>query len=506
MSHRLPNELWLEVFQDLPQNLFKKSYLKCVSLTCRTFHVVSRPLLFANFDWHPYVLFNDGVRLPLPEKFELAIQRLEFWSSDAIAPLVRSCDIMPWRGYDTSASDAPYFLRDEFFRRLPCFTGLQRVFAYRLHFTQQGLISLCRSPVLAFLYIDTCYFAQGEEIFPNGLELKVSTFVFRHRNENLPRGFVNHWMQLLHRNHLRELDVDPCRGFFGNNVVEETINGAGTGRFVMRKIDELPSFPHVYKLTLSMLLHSAMSYSDLAVLSQFPGVWAFSIDGRTLREDGPLPRLQAPQTLPVLAEYSGPYHALQLLLPRATLTHLTISTCHIDDLIKELKGIHTLDNITSLDATFYDSMDHVTLNALCGFFPRLAELHIRISFHLLEEDNFEYDISPKPVRFFKMVAESAALPPTLERLAMSWVYRSDYFLEVEMVNPLPRFAYLRDTLVARCPALTSLWLDGYNFLFRWRKFATKVIENSARNIYDTEALRNDSDSADFWKSNEWEVY
>ncbi|KAJ7135763.1 hypothetical protein C8R44DRAFT_976568 [Mycena epipterygia] len=480
MSYRrVPNELWLEVFH----NLFKE-HLKNVSLTCRTFHRVSHHLLLANFDWF---LSSSS------ETLEASMERLGFWCSDEIAPLVRSCRITTL-GPRSSHSDSPYIVRrDEFFKRLPCFTGLQRIAAYRLQFTQQGLINLCGLPVLASLYIHACYFPQAEEILPNGLELKVSTFVFRNFNQKIPRGFVNHWTQLLHPNHLRELDVDP-RGFFGNSADEETTND--TEKFLERQIDNLPSFPHVHKLKISTL-HSTMSY-NLAILSKFPGVRVFSVDGWSLRDDASGPRVQTPQILPVLAEYTGPYRALHIFLPRVTLTRLTISGCDIDDLITELKAIRPLDDITSLNVTFYDSMDHVTLNAMCGFFPRLAELYIHISFHLSEENNFEDDMNPEPAWFFNMVAESVTFPPTLERLAMSWVYRSDYIMEFERANPLPRFAYLRDALVARCPALTSLWLDGYNFLFRWRKFATKVIENTADNIYNTEIMRNDSDSVDFW--------
>ncbi len=33
----------------------------------------------------------------------------------------------------------------------------------------------------------------------------------------------------------------------------------------------------------------------------------------------------------------------------------------------------------------------------------------------------------------------------------------------------PQFAQVRDVLVAQCPALEALWLDGDSFLFRWQK-------------------------------------
>ncbi|KAF8214356.1 hypothetical protein K438DRAFT_1563969, partial [Mycena galopus ATCC 62051] len=83
----VPDDVWLEIFHRLPRET-----LKNLSLTYPTFRRLSRPILFANFHFHPYAL---GVyyRLPPAGKFEECLACLNFWSSDQIAPLVRSCNI-----------------------------------------------------------------------------------------------------------------------------------------------------------------------------------------------------------------------------------------------------------------------------------------------------------------------------------------------------------------------------------------------------------------------------
>ncbi|KAJ7445847.1 hypothetical protein FB451DRAFT_1376026, partial [Mycena latifolia] len=40
---------------------------------------------------------------------------------------------------------------------------------------------------------------------------------------------------------------------------------------------------------------------------------------------------------------------------------------------------------------------------------------------------------------------------------------------------LPDFGALRDALVARCPALGSLWFDGDDFVYRWCKDVNGIV-------------------------------
>ncbi|KAJ7124641.1 hypothetical protein C8R43DRAFT_958694 [Mycena crocata] len=63
----------------------------------RTFYSISRHLLFDRFLFHPYTVnITDALLLPEPQKLELSLDRLNFWCSEDVAPLVRSCIINPW--------------------------------------------------------------------------------------------------------------------------------------------------------------------------------------------------------------------------------------------------------------------------------------------------------------------------------------------------------------------------------------------------------------------------
>ncbi|KAJ7135799.1 hypothetical protein C8R44DRAFT_729354 [Mycena epipterygia] len=232
MSDRLPTELWLEVFHNLPQR-YPKGRLKRLSLACRTFHRTARHL-FADFDFHPYTsvgLGYDHLRLPSPEKIDSTLERLNFWCSDEIATLVRSCENDPWQRGTSFHSDSPCILLDEFFERLPCFTGLQRIHATQAHFTQAGLINLCRR---------YCYVVGQERILTHGLELRVSTFSITHLDDEDDESWLwgGHWSELLSPYHLRQLELYPCKAFFGKIGDQEPTDG------LFRPIDGIPSFPH----------------------------------------------------------------------------------------------------------------------------------------------------------------------------------------------------------------------------------------------------------------------
>ncbi|KAJ7766104.1 hypothetical protein B0H16DRAFT_1226276, partial [Mycena metata] len=78
-------ELWREVFCYLPREA-----LKAVSLTRHAFLAISRPLLFADFHFELGVRLGESSRT-FAENEARSLARLAFWSSNDIAPLVRSC-------------------------------------------------------------------------------------------------------------------------------------------------------------------------------------------------------------------------------------------------------------------------------------------------------------------------------------------------------------------------------------------------------------------------------
>ncbi|KAJ6546755.1 hypothetical protein DFH09DRAFT_1506527 [Mycena vulgaris] len=443
---QVPDELWVEVFKYLP-----KTCLRDVSSTYRTFSRISRPLVFSDFDFHPYAVgAGDRRLLPSATEVKRSFERLNFWCSPEIAPLVRSCKITAWVWYPRTFSDTetPYILLAAFFDRLSCFARLQTLYALCIDFTQIGVVGLCRLPVLTRLHIVNCIVAARERANTTALSLKVSSFILEREREG-----VDHWITLLDPDYLREMDVELSSHVFARTVANRS------------------PFPHVHKL-------SAIMDNSL-----------------TMRWGGADPTVHISGLLPALTEYTGPCNTLCLFLPRETLTHLVTPRCLPADFLRQLEGIGTPHNIPSLDLTF-DDFDRAALDKLCRFFPRLTDLQITIIFGG-EDSAIDDGANPKPTTFCHALATSPALPPTLKNLAISWYYEG----EDQNIPPVDEsdFAPLRDALVARCPALTSLRFDGHKFLFRWRKGLDGTVnEATAGDYVNTGSMQ--EDIAAFWST------
>jgi hypothetical protein len=172
-------------WKNIPE--YDKSTFQQFSLTCRNFCRISRPFVFAELSFTVYRLGGNGaVLLPCRSKVGLLLERINFLSSTNIAPFVRFCDIGAVRLWQSGtkwsfSTDSSYILLDALFERLVCFTGLQRLNAHQIHFTQARLDVLCRLP-LSELAIIWCTVAPGERIVPSPQALRVSRFRLVHDN------------------------------------------------------------------------------------------------------------------------------------------------------------------------------------------------------------------------------------------------------------------------------------------------------------------------------------
>ncbi|KAJ7921514.1 hypothetical protein B0H13DRAFT_2318410 [Mycena leptocephala] len=168
---RVPNELWGEVLQNVDE--YDKSTFKSFSLTCRAFCGISRPRLFSDIRFTPYAIGRTcPALLPSPSEVDRRIERLDFLCSGEIAPLVRSCHISayepPYGSNESSFStDTPYILLDALFERLVRFTGLRRLSAFRIPFTQARVDILFRLPHLSYLDVNSCTVTPGGHIQPS---------------------------------------------------------------------------------------------------------------------------------------------------------------------------------------------------------------------------------------------------------------------------------------------------------------------------------------------------
>ncbi|KAJ7644702.1 hypothetical protein FB45DRAFT_1116382 [Roridomyces roridus] len=496
-SHeRVPNEVWLEVFELLPRDS-----LKHVHATHRMFRSTCRPLLFSHLVFHPYFRdidplgLGDRLILPDPEVVQRALERLAFWSSDHIAPLVRQCtiDLLGARLHTTAAdsvlpepTESPHTLMVSFMDRLAKFTGLKKLRAHQALFTQAGIANLCQLPLLREVVTERCDIVPGEIIDTTSLQLRTAKLLHRADVDAEEDEMGTIWLSIVDREHLHELEL-----------TRSSLSGAGY------TISEGPAFPNVHDLRFSINL-STMN-RNLTTLSKFPAVRKVCLSGWGDFEyestDAPLQRV--PDLLPLLQEYSGSCAPLHMFLPRPTLTCLSIHWCKPDELSSQLREEYT--PITSLDAGL-SNLDQQTLDTISTFLPELTELRLQI-FYDLEDDDVEDGFNAKATNFFSTFANTPAphLPPNLRRLAISWEFDSEFlseaFEDAPVASPdnIPDFLAMRDKLRERCPALRVLWFDGHDFMFRWRLLDTGEEMEQENKIQATEIFCSQENFEDFWK-------
>ncbi|KAJ7826304.1 hypothetical protein B0H14DRAFT_2595929 [Mycena olivaceomarginata] len=203
---------------------------------------------------------------------------------------------------------------------------------------------------------------------------------------------------------------------------------------------------------------------------------------------------QAVAAFPLLAEYFGPHQALPLFLSTTPLTRLYITErCSLSDLTAHIQALRG-NNITSFHVEF-NKIDNTALNKLFELLPRLTELTIRLivssTSRLFKREIYDPRKLPDDVvvdgRFAFCILHKLAdaplgfIPPGLEHLAISWQCYEEFYDQLSAYK-LPDFPQLRDALVARCPGLKWLCLNGLYFMFEWRdpmpdgtvrEFATK---------------------------------
>ncbi|KAJ7673715.1 hypothetical protein DFH06DRAFT_749342 [Mycena polygramma] len=485
MSSQVPDELWLEIFGNLPTDA-----LKDLSLTCHDLRRITRSLIFAHFDFHPYVIRDpysvgehNNCLLPADPGVAGLVGRLHFWSSEDIAPLVRTCDITPMQvaTFGTSTvyhTTEQYALLDIFFERMPRFTGLRRLTTKYVDFPQTAMANLCRMPSLTSLDIMHFPAAREEpEAVPQALEL--SSFSLRH---NIQRGdALAHWIPSLHPQHLRELRL-LCR-----------LLRVGDG------IEAIPIFPYVHSL--SMTMDFSTMVHNRAIMSKFPAVKVLSLWGWGEVEDGDglnsrLELEDAP--FPALEEYSGTHRVLSIFLTRATLTRVTITDGYLPGVIAQLQAGRSPVNITAFTADFFEPVDTFAFGILLRLLPRLTQLCVRVRMKG-DEDAVEFQdgVNRHATTFFDALANTLVLPYTLEHLAFLWEFEFDAFAIEPTAERQPEFHELRDALVARSPALKTLWLDGHDFLYQWRKVRDGTCVEASADTYTHAALLR-GNLSEFW--------
>ncbi|KAJ7078349.1 hypothetical protein C8R44DRAFT_895959 [Mycena epipterygia] len=201
-----------------------------------------------------------------------------------------------------------------------------------------------------------------------------------------------------------------------------------------------------------------MSYY-LNILAKFPGVRALYFCGEATVDDPAAQEIRASGLRPVLSEYAGSYHLLDLFLPRPNVTCLTI------DFYRDLRSISPLPSITVLDVIFsaFQTPSYICTQ-LFKYFPELRDLRMVNTTGISRKAN-ENEVASD---FLVTLLSARNVPASLTHLAISW----DFSYQDDDNMPCaetPQFNLLRDALVAWCPTLTTIWIDTPDFLFKWHK-------------------------------------
>jgi hypothetical protein len=138
-------------------------------------------------------------------------------------------------------------------------------------------------------------------------------------------------------------------------------------------------FPFVKHLKITLNL----SLPWTRILSNFPATEVLNISSS--RRSGELsdPHLPLDELLPTLREYSGPEELLQFLVPIPTLRRVSVlqwTAGIFDNITAQLEGLAETNNVTSVQAEMHrlDTRYFESFCVLCGVFPRLTELYVKI--------------------------------------------------------------------------------------------------------------------------------
>ncbi|KAJ7087053.1 hypothetical protein C8R43DRAFT_1142387 [Mycena crocata] len=463
----VPDELWLEIFQNLR---YDEETLKHLRMASRTFYRISHHLLFARFSFHPYAVAGDnGLLLPSPEDVERSMERLNFWCSADVAPSVRSCVVSPWYP-DTHIAGAffethyPYILLDKFFEFLPRFTNMKRLETIQVYFTQTGVANICRLPALDNLRVNQAYAASGQSIHLSSLSSSVSCFFLRQLGSP-----VLQWTSLLKPDCLCELDTLNYRP-----------NNAGlTDPGIPLFHPSGPLFLHVHTLVLNM--NPLTPSRNLAILSRFPTVRFFTVH---LWND--------PDEVDSIEGESVSVSPLTRRTTLPSLRRLCMFGCSPIDFAAHIDRLSIPSTITSLEIRFND-FELATLITLYGLFPRLTQLKVAVVVYMDEDDValLQNGLNLQATTFFHALADDPPSLPTLKHLSISWDF--DYDIEgveePDSGDP-PSLAELRDGLLERCPNLSTLWLEEeHHFVLQWWKCPDGTIEErTAQTVADANTM------------------
>ncbi|KAK7039368.1 hypothetical protein R3P38DRAFT_2899163 [Favolaschia claudopus] len=472
MHNDVPNELWTEIFLHGPREALMQ-----LNLTHKRFNSLARPLLFRNFVFDPYEvgvpvgrLLQDEETLQDPDSFIL--KRLEFWTSSEIASYVHLCAV--YRSRSLRGDSAPQHiwmsvtstaatceLVGKLCRRLHHLVNLRHLKLSDIEYPALLLSSISVLPNLRYLEVRSCYPQEHEGTTDSRPHTATAALDSPPLCEATleysawpasPGISAKHWYPLLRRDTLRKLSTS-----LHTWILSQILMGQ----------------PFMVVTHLELVVSVRRLLQNVQVFEKFPAMQSLAVvasteprepDGNGAFQDARSPVLAS------LGEYRGPPDLLKLFLPLSSLHRLFLSCDDVNHALLHLRLINGSNHITSLRVHFLD-LTHEELRELCGFFPHLTDLRVKVTVpYWIEDDYEEYHLGKQTnfeaFDFLTELMESPPFPIGIEKISVRWKYEDD---NSHLDDGAPDLKALEDEFLSRYPALKAMWIDGSpGFLYFWQ--------------------------------------
>ncbi|KAF7289650.1 hypothetical protein HMN09_01327400 [Mycena chlorophos] len=463
----LPVPIWVQIFQHIFNHpswrhmpAERLAVLCQLSLVCRIFRLATDNIIFSELRCSD--TYKDTT---LYSPNSLYSQRLDFWRTPSIGQFVRRCAISKTTNL-------------ALFDILPCLPQLRELELIGIpHLGPEHLMFICGLEALVWLYVFQCRTRRLELQLPDGaVRWKISHAEFFTGIYAEPLLYP-----LLLPAYLTEFDA----------------TGGVDRLFSPRGVRDMPIFPRVKKLHIDWVHHR--HDGDPERLLNFPAVEDLVLTG---------PMFLTPEfhsaLFPKLKRYRGPFRNLRYFAAVAELENLSIWG---EDPSKVIPRHRDEDSSTSTDLQEFSYPQPNALQILSATFdvltgplvrdfmaqwPKLTQLSIRY-----------YCASGNPGD--KHCAETffndffPVLPSSLERLALRWqcYVPHNIFAPGESITSVS--PTLLDELLEefRCPRLRAVWLEGCEYLLRWRK-SLQEPPVCIKIHYNSEVAQEKRDEFDAW--------
>ncbi|KAJ7051849.1 hypothetical protein C8F01DRAFT_1173097, partial [Mycena amicta] len=337
MVSECPNELWLEILQHIPRD-----QLPSISSTNRLLRQLTRPLLFACLKVRLHIPKPghkwDGYQRRSILDAPASIDRMRFWMSPAIAPLVRSC-VAGSRSYEyiNCPTQVDFFLTN-----LHTLTQLRSLSLWEISIDRGRLATLHQLPRLEELSVDCC-----------------------------------------------ELDVSlPCADDDSSEPCDEN-NPVPLLRLSKLSISTTSIAQHPCFYPEWMLVVDPARLRDLTLSCNYDGYDFSDLGASNLRMveklsvwDGDVCEVATflPGTLPMLKEFDGPGQLARKLLACSPIERLTLQFNPDNALDEILSGAPPARNVSALHLSIF-GVDNPCVDPVLKPFPNLAELTVGLDLY-----------------------------------------------------------------------------------------------------------------------------